>query len=158
MSEDAAARLIAALGARGLTLATAESCTGGRIAAALTAVPGASRVFWGGIVAYANEVKTGVLGVDPGVIAQHGAVSEQCAVALALQARLRFGCGCALSTTGIAGPDGGSVEKPVGLVWFGFATAAGVQTEQRLFAGARHAVQQQAVDYALERMLRALEQ
>lgn len=107
----------------GLTLGTAESCTGGLVAALVTAVPGASDVFRGGIVAYANSVKTQVLGVSAGVIEAHGAVSEPCAAAMAAGARRVLGCDIALSITGVAGPGGGTPEKPVGTVCLGWAGA-----------------------------------
>lgn len=121
---EPAARLVALAAARGVTLATAESCTGGLIARLLTDVAGASRVFLGGFVPYANERKTGKLGVAPETIATHGAVSEAVAAAMARGALERTGASLALATTGIAGPDGGSAGKPVGTVCFGLARRA----------------------------------
>ncbi|HEY6076206.1 MAG TPA: nicotinamide-nucleotide amidohydrolase family protein, partial [Gaiella sp.] len=112
--------------ARGLTLATAESCTGGMIAARLTDVPGSSDVVSGGIVAYANEVKTAELGVPEGVIAEHGAVSAEVAASMAAGVRARLGTDVGIAVTGVAGPGGGSVEKPVGLVYF-HVSAPGVE-------------------------------
>ena len=102
---------------RGLTLATAESCTGGLVAARLTSVPGSSDVFLGGVVSYANEVKTAALGVPEDVLAAHGAVSAETAAAMAEGARRRLDADVAVAVTGIAGPGGGSDEKPVGLVY-----------------------------------------
>lgn len=105
--------------ARGVTIAFAESCTGGMAASALTEVPGASEVFLGGVVAYSNESKTALLGVDPAALAQHGAVSRRVAELMATGGSERFGADLCVSVTGIAGPAGGSADKPVGTVWFG---------------------------------------
>ena len=107
---------------RGLTLATAESCTGGNIAARFTAMPGASAYFLCGVVSYSNASKHDILGVDPEVIARHGAVSEEVARRMAEGARRISGADYAIATTGIAGPAGGSAEKPVGTVWIAVAT------------------------------------
>ncbi len=115
----------AGLAERGLTLALAESCTGGTVAARITSSPGASRHFLGGVVAYGNNVKTDVLGVDPDAIHAHGAVSEVVARQMAEGARKALGAAVAVSTTGIAGPGGGTPEKPVGTVWLGWADARG---------------------------------
>jgi nicotinamide-nucleotide amidase len=114
---------------RELTLATAESCTGGLVAARLTEVPGSSAVFLGSVVAYSNEVKAASLGVSGSVLAEHGAVSEETAAAMAVGARERLGADIAVSVTGIAGPDGGTPEKPVGLVYL---HAVGPMGERRL--------------------------
>jgi nicotinamide-nucleotide amidase len=144
------------LQAQGQTLAVAESCTGGRIAAALTSVPGASKSFAGGVVAYDNAVKVAQLGVDAGTIERFGAVSSEVAEAMARGARERLGAGVALSTTGVAGPSGGSVEKPVGLVWFGLADGEGVRTSQFQFRGDRDAVVSRATTMALNILWRHL--
>jgi nicotinamide-nucleotide amidase len=137
------------LGERGWTLATAESCTGGRIAAEVTAVPGASERFLGGVVAYADRTKIALLNVDEKIIAEHGAVSEEAARAMAVGARERFSADLTIATTGIAGPSGGSAEKPVGLVWF----AAISPDEQRAIAlrlpGDRASIQARATQAAL---------
>ena len=111
----------------GLTLATAESCTGGLVAARLTSVPGSSDVFRGSIVAYANDVKEGELGVPRDVLEHHGAVSAEAAEAMARGVRKRLGADVGVAVTGIAGPDGGTPEKPVGLV---FLHAAGPDLEE----------------------------
>ena len=121
------------LAERALTLATAESCTGGLIGARLTAVPGSSRYYRGGVVAYANEAKRDLLGVPEAMLREHGAVSGQVACAMAEGARARLGADLALATTGISGPDGGTPEKPVGLVWIAFASKDGVEAEQMVF-------------------------
>ena len=150
MLADTAKETVARLAARGWTCATAESCTGGGVGRAITSVAGASAVFMGGVISYANVVKTALLGVDPETLTTVGAVSPETAAQMARGARERLGVDVAVSVTGIAGPDGGSAEKPVGLVWFGLATACGVETHRRQFAGDRAAVRDQAVQYALE--------
>lgn len=122
------AALVPLLAERGLTLATAESCTGGLIAKRITDVPGASAVFPGGVVSYANEVKANVLGVDPDTLAAHGAVSSPVAAQMARGVRLATGADIGISTTGIAGPGGGTPEKPVGTVWLGISTPEGERT------------------------------
>lgn len=143
---------------RGVRLATAESCTGGAIADALISVPGASAAFVGGVVAYSNAVKTSLLGVDAALIARVGAVSEEVAVAMAAGARDRLGAQFAVSTTGIAGPDGGSDEKPVGLVWFGLANPDGsVDSRSMTFPGNRDDIRRRATTAALSLLWRRLE-
>jgi PncC family amidohydrolase len=144
------AQVVSSLASAGLTLSTAESCTGGQFAAAVTGVPGSSAVFIGGVVAYSNSVKQALLGVPAEVLERHGAVSEECARAMALGCQYGFATDWSISTTGIAGPDGGTSEKPVGLVWFGWARAGGwVRTGQRVFSGDRGEVQRQSVVHSL---------
>ena len=130
-------------------LATAESCTGGLIAGALTALPGSSVWFERGWVTYSNDAKTADLGVDASLIADEGAVSEAVAAAMACGARRTAGVTYALSVTGIAGPDGGSPAKPVGTVCFGWATPAGTQTDTQHFIGDRQSIREQSVAHAL---------
>ncbi len=138
----------------GRTLATAESCTGGALAHRVTNVPGASKIFLAGFVTYANEAKTRDLGVPEEVIAAHGAVSEAVAAAMAEGARRRAGTDFGLSTTGIAGPDGGTAEKPLGTVWIGFSAAGGRPTAERhLFIREREAFKECVVQEALKRLL-----
>jgi nicotinamide-nucleotide amidase len=133
------------LQARGQSLATAESCTGGRIAAALTAIPGSSRSFVGGFVAYANSMKIEQLGVDSATIERYGAVSEAVGVEMARGARVGLGADIAISVTGIAGPEGGSDEKPVGLVWIALADGGDTTQAWRLqLHGDRNAIQERA--------------
>ena len=146
---SAAKTLVELLGARDLVCATAESCTGGGVASAITAVPGSSAVFAGGVVSYANEVKRDVLGVKEETLARFGAVSAETAEQMAAGALSLMKCVLAVSLTGIAGPGGGSAEKPVGLVWFGLADGTGVRTEKAIFTGEREEVRRKAVVHAL---------
>jgi nicotinamide-nucleotide amidase len=139
---------------RGLTLATAESCTGGLVAAALTAIAGSSDVVERGFVTYSNAAKAELLGVPTQLIADKGAVSAEVAAAMAAGALLRARVGLAVAVTGIAGPGGAAPGKPVGLVHFGLARqGAATRTEQRVFAGDRAAVRAQALRLALELLL-----
>jgi nicotinamide-nucleotide amidase len=137
------------LQARGETIAVAESCTGGRIAAALTAVPGSSKSFLGGVVAYDNAVKISELGVSEATLRAHGAVSEETAREMAAGVRARLNVTHAIATTGIAGPDGGTDEKPVGLVWFAIDLAGEQKTYRYTFRGDRDAIQRRATVMAL---------
>jgi nicotinamide-nucleotide amidase len=134
---------------RGLTLGTAESCTGGLVAARLTAVPGSSDVFRGSIVAYGNEVKESRLGVPEGVLAEHGAVSAESAAAMAAGARDALGVDVAVSVTGIAGPDGGTEEKPVGLVFLHAVGPGGERARRLDFPGDRETIRLRAAVAAL---------
>ena len=136
--------------ARGLTVATAESCTGGLIAEAITSVPGSSGYFVGGIVAYADAVKEALVGVPVSVLAAHGAVSAQVALAMAAGARDRLGSTLAVAVTGIAGPDGGSGAKPVGLTYLGLASGAAGEVRKFVFPGDRAANRDAAAAAALE--------
>ena len=143
---------------RGLHIACAESCTGGLVSAALTDVPGASDVFAGGVVSYSDDVKTGVLSVTPELIRIHGAVSPEVARAMAEGALRIASADIAVSATGIAGPGGGSEEKPVGLVWFGIACADGrSETVRHTFFGDRAAVRTRASATALDLLRRLIE-
>lgn len=148
----------AALQEKGLLLATAESCTGGGVAQAITEIAGSSAWFERGYVTYSNQSKTDLLRVPAALIAAHGAVSEEVAAAMARGALGGDGDAgrAALSTTGIAGPGGAVPGKPVGTVCFGWATAGRVHTERLVFDGDRHAVREQAVAHALHGLLRFL--
>jgi nicotinamide-nucleotide amidase len=138
------------LHARGWTIALAESCTGGRIAAALTGVAGASQSFAGGVIAYDNAVKESLLAVDPAIVERHGAVSEAAALAMARGVRERLGTTVGFATTGIAGPGGGTPDKPVGLVWFALdRDGAEPRAWEYRFRGNRSEVQARAVTFAL---------
>jgi nicotinamide-nucleotide amidase len=141
--------LIAACRSKGVRVATAESCTGGLIAAALTAIAGSSDVVDGGFVAYSNEAKNQMIGVPMPLIEARGAVSEEVAAAMAEGALVRSRAGIAVSVTGVAGPAGGSAGKPVGLVCFGLArTGSPAITERRIFPGDRAAIRAAAVAHA----------
>ena len=146
-------RLVAACKERGVTVATAESCTGGLIAARITSVPGSSAVFLGGVVSYANAIKRDLLGVPQEVFERAGAVSAECAEAMAAGARARLKADVAVSVTGVAGPDGGTPQKPVGLVYIGVAMEVGVHVVCCQFCGDREAVRTQSADRALALLL-----
>ena len=145
-------------GAEGLLVATAESCTGGLIAGALTDVPGSSAVVDRGYVTYSNEAKNEMLGVPMSLIEKNGAVSAPVARAMAAGALAHSRADVAVSVTGIAGPTGGTTRKPVGLVWFGLAAKGGIiRAERRVFAfGSRAFVRTKATETALHLMLTAL--
>ena len=148
-----AVRLQSACLARGLTVATAESCTGGAVASAITAVSGSSAYFRGGVVSYSNDAKRDLLDVPDAVLAAHGAVSAQTAVAMAAGAARRLGADVAVSTTGIAGPDGGSAEKPVGLVYIAVHDARGDDVRRFAWTGDRAANITDSVQAALDLLL-----
>jgi nicotinamide-nucleotide amidase len=135
---------------RGLTVATAESCTGGLVAKRLTDVPGSSDYFLGGVVAYSNRLKTALLDVGPALLDEHGAVSEEVAAAMAVGACKRLGADCAISTTGIAGPGGGSAEKPVGLVYVGTALGDDVQVRSFTMFRSREEIRIRTAQTALD--------
>jgi PncC family amidohydrolase len=150
--------VLAVVRALGLSLATAESCTGGLVAAHLTSIPGASDVFRGGIVAYENEVKLAQLGVPEETLAAHGAVSAETAAAMASGARESLGADVSIADTGIAGPTGGTPEKPVGLVYL-HASAPGVERGRELsLPGDRDAVRRRATAAALHLVREVLAQ
>ena len=149
MPTNIAEKLVALLKATGQTCATAESCTGGGIGAAITSAPGASDVFLGGIISYSNTVKHDLLGVKDETLSTVGAVSAECAAQMAEGARKVLKADIAVSVTGIAGPGGGTPEKPVGLVYFGLSTAKGTRTEKALFQGDRARIRELTVTHAL---------
>ena len=150
-------QLAAALLARQQTLATAESCTGGLVGAALTGLPGSSAWYLGGVVAYANELKIRLLGVPAETLAARGAVSLETARAMAAGARAATGADFAVAITGIAGPAGGTPEKPVGLVFIGVAAPHGTATFKHHFSGSRAEIRQAATEAALRHLLEAVE-
>ena len=148
--------LAAELVQRGLMLATAESCTGGLIAASCTEISGSSAWFERGFVTYSNAAKTELLGVPAALIEAQGAVSEAVACAMASGALARSRADCAVAVTGVAGPTGGSADKPVGTVWLAWATPHGVQAEHHCFPGDRAAVRRATVQRALSGLLQRL--
>lgn len=153
---DLAAALGRALQDKKLLLATAESCTGGGVAQAITEIPGSSEWFDCGFVTYSNASKTALLKVPASILSAHGAVSEETAASMARGALAHSAAQAAVSTTGIAGPGGAVPGKPVGTVCFGWAIGQSVDTEQILFSGDRHAVREQTVLYALQGLLARL--
>jgi len=154
LAQSIAMRLMA----RGEMLATAESCTGGWAAQALTALAGSSNWFERGFVTYSNAAKEEMLGVRPETLAHHGAVSEEAAREMALGALSHSRAAVALAITGIAGPSGGTLEKPVGMVCFAWAAKGGAtRSETRRFAGDREAVRRQSVERALAGVLELLD-
>ena len=154
--------LVGELDRAGLTVATAESCTGGWIAKSLTDVSGSSAVFGFGIVSYSNAAKSSMLGVNPSTLDSEGAVSEAVVTEMARGALERSGADLAVAVSGIAGPDGGTEEKPVGTVWFAWANCAAdgpvVTAERRNFKGDRETIRSQSVVLALQSLREILRQ
>jgi nicotinamide-nucleotide amidase len=146
-----------ALKARGWTLAVGESCTGGLLSHRLTQVPGSSQYFLGGVVAYSNSAKQALLGVDELTLTEHGAVSEETAKEMARGARSAFLVHVGVSVTGIAGPDGGTPDKPVGLTYVGVVTPTGERVERFEWSGDREANKQASAEAALGLLLQTLE-
>ena len=155
--ETLAKNIGARLKSAGEQLATAESCTGGWVAQVVTAVAGSSAWFERGFVTYSNSAKQELLGVRSETLARHGAVSEETAREMALGALARSKAGVAVAVTGIAGPSGGSPDKPVGTVCFAWADRRGARSETRHFSGDRESVRRQSVVHALEGVLRTLD-
>ncbi len=155
--DELAQRIVAVMTERKLTLGVVESCTGGQLAAAITAVPGASAVLRGGIVAYSNAIKAQLLGVDWSTLDDHGAVSEECARELVDNGGIALRGDYAIAITGVAGPDGGSDDKPVGTVYIAWSGPAGTEIERLQLSGDRPAVQRQAVERALARLAELLD-
>lgn len=142
--------------AKGATLASAESCSGGLIAHRITNVPGSSAYYLGGVVSYSNTAKVALLGVSTDSLNIHGAVSETVAREMAEGVRTRFGADYAVACTGIAGPSGGTPEKPVGLVYIGAAGPRGTTVARYRFDGDRESIKQQTADQALRLVLEAM--
>jgi PncC family amidohydrolase len=142
---------------RGLTVATAESCTGGLVATTITDVAGSSGYFLGGIVSYADDAKRALLDVPAEMLAAHGAVSAQVARAMATGARARLGASLVVSVTGVAGPDGGSAEKPVGLTYVGIADERGADVRRYTWGGDRAANRRASAIAALELLIERAE-
>lgn len=154
--DDLAAVVLARLRQAGERLAVAESCTGGLLGGRLTAIPGASDVFVGGVIAYDDAVKRALLDVPPAVLERHGAVSEDTVLAMAQGAQRRFGVACALAITGIAGPAGGTPEKPVGTVWLAVRRGERGRAVRRVFPGPRDNVRARSAQAALDLLRLAL--
>ncbi len=150
---DVAGQLVSLLTEQRLLLALAESCTGGLLAGRITAVPGASAMFLGGVVAYDNRAKSSMLDVPQGLLRDFGAVSAETAEAMVAGALRRFGAHLAASTTGVAGPDGGTPGKPVGRVYVAVGSPRGTVVRRCDFVGDREDVRRQACDVALEMLL-----
>ena len=153
-----ALRLAEELVKHNATLATAESCTGGGLSQLLTTIPGASGFFIGGIIAYQNDIKRDFLGVPQQMLAEHGAVSASTAMAMAEGCRHRFSTDIAVSITGIAGPGGGSVEKPVGLVFLAVASNKRTLVAEHTFPGDREQVRTAAISAALDLIFEAIDE
>lgn len=149
-------QVLAELRRRKWTLGFAESCTGGLLSGSFARIAGVSDTFMGSIVSYSNDVKIEQLGVSPESLKSVGAVSEEVAREMARGICSRLKVSCSVAVTGIAGPSGGSVEKPVGTVWFAVKGPTFEAAEKRIFVGDRAAVQDQSVDFAVELLLREL--
>jgi len=134
----------------GLTISVAESCTGGLLGSKITDVPGSSRYFLGGVVAYSNEAKINILGVSRQTIERFGAVSEECAREMVIGVAHLFHSDFAVSTTGIAGPSGGSEEKPVGLVYIGIFHRGRVEVHRKIFSGSRTEIKEKIAEEAIK--------
>ncbi len=154
---DLARRLQALALARGRTVGTAESCTGGLVAHAITSVPGSSGYYPGGVVSYADRVKSDLLGVPAATLEHHGAVSAQTAVAMADGLRARLACSLAVAVTGVAGPDGGSESKPVGLTYVAVASDRGHEVRRHVWEGDRATNQERSAAAALRLLIEVLE-
>jgi nicotinamide-nucleotide amidase len=152
--DDLAATVLELCKRGGLHIAVGESCTGGLLGARLTAIPGSSAVMTGGVIAYSNAVKTEMLGVPTALIERHGAVSEPVAVAMASGARSRVGAEIGVGVTGVAGPDGGTPDKPVGLVWIAVDVGGTVQARGPRLIGDRAEIRYRASQTALDMMRR----
>lgn len=150
--------ILTTLARQGRTLAVAESCTGGGLGVALTTVPGSSKVFVGGVIAYANSVKIGLLGVSPSVVETRGAVSSDTAAAMAIGVKRATKADWGVAITGVAGPDGGDPDKPVGTVWIGTSGPGqdSARCERYLFPGDRAEIRSASVHAALDLLARAV--
>jgi nicotinamide-nucleotide amidase len=141
---------------QGVTIGTAESCTGGLVGHAITSIPGSSAYYLGGVVSYSDQVKTALLGVAADLLGRHGAVSAQVALAMAEGVRARLGCDLAVAVTGVAGPDGGTEAKPVGLTYVATTGAHGSEVRRQVWSGDRAANKVQSAGLALEMLITAL--
>ena len=155
---DMATAVVALARKKGISVSCAESCTGGLVGAGITGVPGSSSVFLGSAVCYSNGAKTSILGVGRALLEAHGAVSGECAAEMARGARRVFGSDLAIAVTGIAGPEGGTADKPVGTVWFGVSAPAGERSFIRNLAGDRTHIRRWSTAIALEALWRNLKE
>lgn len=151
--DDLAASVICKFRTLGLSLSLAESCTGGLISAVVTDIPGASEIFCGSAVTYADSAKENILGVSKLTIETFGAVSGECAAEMASGARRIYGADIAMSVTGVAGPGGGSAEKPVGTVWFGYSSEEKILTFRKIFSGDRANIRRQTAETVFDFLL-----
>ena len=154
---SSAQRLGEILSTKGLSVAVAESCTGGMIGTAITSVPGSSVYFRGGIIAYQNDVKVSLLGVSPELLREQGAVSEPVVIEMAKGAKRVLETDCAIAVSGVAGPGGGSEQKPVGLVYIGICVGPRALAFKTLFDGTREQIREQTVQRCLELLIEQLE-
>ena len=151
-----AQKIVSLLKQKKMKLCVAESCSGGWIAKTITDVPGCSEIFAGGIIAYSNDIKCRLLGVSMNTLDSFGAVSEQTAIEMAKNAAALFKTDFALASTGIAGPKGGTSDKPVGTVWLAVATPLKTTTEKNIFTGCREEIREQTITRALELIINEL--
>ncbi len=158
MESDQKEKLLRLFTERGLTLSTAESCTGGRVAAYITGIPGASAFFKGGVVAYSNEVKEQILGVSHGTLLNFGAVSRETVCEMAQGAMRQLNADCAIVTSGIAGPGGGTPEKPVGTIWIAVGYFERILTFKQTGDEGREENLRKAVNNAICLLMKALEE
>ena len=152
MLSNEAQELLELLIAKGLTISVAESCTGGSLSRVLTSIPGASSYFDSGYITYSNQSKVEMLGVDIQTIKTYGAVSEEVALEMVISVTTKSHCDVAVSITGVAGPTGGTPEKPLGMVCFGFSFDGKTSTTTQLFSGDRVSIVSQSVSYALRQL------
>jgi nicotinamide-nucleotide amidase len=155
-SDDLADVVLGLCREKGFTIAVAESCTGGMLGSRITAIPGSSQLFLGGVIAYSNEVKATHLGVGDDTLIKHGAVSEETALEMAIGVRARYRADVAMSLTGVAGPGGGTTEKPVGLVCLAVDIQGAVRTGKRNMVGDREEIRQRSAQWALDQLRRGL--
>ncbi len=149
---DISAETAGVFAEKGVSFSLAESCTGGMVSSALTSNPGVSSWFYGGVIAYSNSIKTDILSVPEGIIEKHGAVSEETAGAMARGCAGLFRSSVSGAVSGVAGPGGGTLEKPVGTVCFGICIRGSIHTAKELFSGTREEIRREASEYLLRQL------